>query len=443
MNIEISKEAEIALEVLKSNGFEGYIVGGCVRDSLMNIPPHDFDICTNALPEKMSELFHNFKVVETGLKHGTITVIINGIPIEITTYRFDGEYSDNRHPTKVSFVSDLKSDLSRRDFTVNAMAFNAQNGLQDFFGGQKDIKNKLIKCVGEPDLRFNEDALRMLRALRFSSVLGFEIDEDTSESILKNKGLLKNISSERISAELNKLLLGDNVYNVLEKYRGVIAVFIPELEATFDFDQKNPHHSLTVYNHIIKSVESTPKKLILRLTMLLHDIGKPKCFTVDEKGVGHFKGHQKVSAEMSEVILKRLKYDSATIKRVTSLIFEHDNRYPANKSAVKSFMSKYDYDFFKLQNKVRRADCSAQSMYLRTEKLRQIEAVEKIGKIILEENECFSLDNLKINGDDLISSGFKEGKQIGEILNKLLELVISDEVKNDRQSLINRAKAFK
>jgi len=439
VKINIASPALMALERLKMAGFEGFVVGGCVRDSLIGNTPSDWDICTNALPSEISTAFFDFKVIETGLKHGTLTVLIDKIPIEITTFRKDGAYSDSRHPENVTFVSDIKEDLSRRDFTVNAMAFSPETGLLDFFGGKSDLQKRLIKCVGEPDFRFDEDALRILRAVRFSATLSFEIENETAKSILKNKEKLLLISPERISNELNKLLLGDNVYKVLDLYREVLAVFIPEIRATFDFKQHNPHHSLTVYNHIIKSVEAVPKDLILRLTMLLHDVGKPQCFTLDKENIGHFKGHQKISAELSEAILKRLKYDSATVKKVTNLVYEHDNRYPPNPRSVKRFMQKYDYDFLRLQNKVRRADCTAQSLYFRTEKLDEIDKVEEVAKEVLRENECFKLKDLEVNGNDLISLGIKNGVEIGEILDTLLNLVVEDELLNEREILLKKA----
>jgi len=440
VKINIPNSALTALNLLKINGFDGYIVGGCVRDSLLKKIPQDWDICTNALPFEIIKTFSEFKVIETGLKHGTVTVIIEKAPLEITTFRVDGEYSDSRHPDEVSFVSNIKDDLSRRDFAVNAMAYSDKTGIIDYFGGRNDLENKQIKCVGEPDVRFKEDSLRILRAIRFSSTLGFEIEAETSNSIFKNKELLNNISVERIAVELNKLLLGVNVYKVLEKYRDIIAVFIPEMRATFDFEQHNKHHSLTVYNHIIKSVEAVPADLILRLAMLFHDIGKPQCFTLDTTDTGHFKGHQKPSAMMAEVILKRLKYDNDTIKLVTSLILEHDNRYPPNSHAVKRFMQKYDYDFLKLQTKVRRADCTAQSMYLRADKLKEIDDIEEVAKEIVKENECFKLENLAINGDDLIALGIPKGKEIGEVLSKILSLVIDAEIKNEKQVLMEKVK---
>ena len=443
MILKIDSSAVKAINMLQDNGFEAYAVGGCIRDLIMGKTPHDFDICTSAKPEEIKNIFSDYKVIETGISHGTVTVIIDSKPLEITTFRVDGEYSDNRHPEKVEFVTNIKEDLSRRDFTINAMAYCDKDGLKDFFNGADDIEKKLIRCVGEPDKRFNEDALRILRALRFSSELSFEIEENTSKSILKNKGLLKNISVERIAVELNKILLGDNVFSVLQKYRDVIAVIIPEFKATFDFKQFTKHHCYSVYDHIIKSVEHAPKDKIIRLTMFLHDIAKPQCFVKDNYDGGHFKGHQLPSADMAYTILKRLKYDSATIREVVDLIKEHDNRYPAEKKSVKRFLAKHGEDFFKKQLIVRRADTLAQSQYMRQQKLEVLDRSYKIGQEIIKENECFKISDLAVNGDDLKQAGIKEGKQIGEILNNLLSMVVEDEVKNDKSILLEKIKHVK
>ena len=440
MKIDIPDFALAAINILNKSGYEAYAVGGCVRDSLMGKLPNDWDICTNAHPEKVTAVFDGFKTIPTGLKHGTITIIIDNNPLEITTFRRDGEYSDSRRPDSVLFVPDLKEDLSRRDFTINAMAYSEKDGLIDFFGGRADLEKKLIRCVGEADIRFSEDALRILRAVRFSSVLGFEIEDKTSAALIEKKNRLSRVSPERIAAEMNKLLLGKNVFEVMKKYREMIAEFIPEIRAAFDFEQKNPHHNLNVYEHILKSIESAPKDLTIRLTMLFHDIGKPQCFTVDEKGIGHFKGHQKLSAETAERVLIRLKYPADTVSLVKSLILEHDNRLKADERIIKRFLRKYGYEFFKLQAQVRRADCNAQSPKLLNQKLEQIEAAERLCEKIVGENECFSLHELKINGDILIKNGFRQGEIIGDVLNRLLENVISGELENTETVLLNKAR---
>ena len=292
MEIFIPQFVRTALDRLNECGYEGYIVGGCVRDSLLGKKPHDYDVCTNCTPDKMLEVFANFRTIETGLKHGTLTVLIESEPVEITCYRSDGEYIGHRKPAQVTFESSLEEDLKRRDFTVNAMAYSPKEGLIDLYGGQGDLEKGIIKCVGEPEKRFDEDALRILRGLRFSSCLGFEIEEKTSKAILEQRELLKSISAERIASELKKLLCGKGARKILLDYREVIAVFIPELRESFDFRQNNPHHFLDVYGHICLSVENVRPQWQMRLTMLLHDIGKPRMHTVDENGISHFKKHQ-------------------------------------------------------------------------------------------------------------------------------------------------------
>ncbi len=443
MKIELPDYIKTAINNLSRGGFKAYAVGGCVRDSIMGNIPHDWDLCTDALPDEVIATFSEYKAIGTGLKHGTVTVVIDDMPVEITTFRIDGVYSDSRRPDSVKFVRSLKEDISRRDFTINAIAYSDTEGLIDLFCGKEDIENRLIRCVGEPEKRFSEDALRIMRALRFSSCLGFFIEEKTSLAIIENKKLIDSVAPERISVELDKLLLGDNVAEVMRKYREVIAQIIPEIKPCFDFSQKNPHHSLDVYEHIIKSIASIPKDRILRLTMLLHDIGKPECFSVDEKGIGHFKGHQKVSAQIAKEVLRRLRYDNDTISLVTTLITEHDNRIPPEKKAVKRFLSKYGYEFFKLQTEIRRADCHAQSPMLLKQKLGQIDDVTKLAEEILAQGECFSIKDLKIKGDDLLKIGFIEGKDIGDVLNRLLDGVIVGEFENTEEVLIYKAKELR
>lgn len=439
MKINIPFDVEKILKELQDKGFEAYIVGGCVRDFLMGKIPHDFDVTTNAMPYEIKQVFKNYKVIETGIVHGTVTVIYNKHSYEITTYRIDGKYEDNRHPSQVIFVSEIEKDLSRRDFTLNAMAYNYKNGLVDFFNGLNDIEKKQIRCVGNPDNRFKEDALRILRALRFSSVLGFGIENNTSKSILNNKELLKNISCERIRDELCKLIMGDNVFEVMTKYRDVFSVFIPEFEPCFDFDQQTKHHCYTVYDHIIKSIQVAPKDLEIRLCMLFHDIGKPESF---HSGVenGHFEGHQYPSAKKAENIMKRLKFDNDTIKNVTLLIKEHDNRYPAERKVVRRYIAKYGYDFFNKQIAVRLADTMAQSMYVRDYKLKLINDTLALGKKINKENSCLTLKQLAVDGNDIMQVCNCEGKVVGDILNQLLSMVIDEKLPNDRDILLKEAK---
>lgn len=439
MKILIPEYVKAAIQALKSNGYSAYIVGGCVRDSIIGKLPLDWDVCTNALPQQMKNVFASFNYIETGLKHGTITVVIDRHNIEITTFRIDGEYSDGRHPDKVLFVSDLKKDLLRRDFTINAMAYSDEEGLIDFFDGKQDISDRIIRCVGDADRRFSEDALRILRAVRFSSVLGFEVEDKTAESIIQNKELLNSVSSERIQTELNKLILGDNVRKSLSDFREVIAVFIPEIKQTFDFEQKNPHHHLKVFDHIIKSVECSEKILEVRLTMLFHDIAKPQCFTIDSQNVGHFRGHPKISSEIAKRVLKRLKYPTKTIELVTFLVLEHDTRELLSSRAVKKMLNRYGEEFFRLQSAVRRADSMAQSPKFLSQSLSKIKESEAIADEVIKNQQCFSLSTLEVSGKMLIDAGIPSGKTMGEILKKLLELVITEQLANDKQKLLNKA----
>ncbi len=439
MSFIIPNNAKKILNTLHQHGFKAYLVGGCVRDYFMNKTPNDYDICTNALPEECIKLFEKNIVSLSGLKHGTITVVYDKVPYEITTFRTDGEYNDNRHPNKVNFVTNINDDLLRRDFTINALAYNEETGIVDIFNSENDIKNKIIRCVGNPDTRFKEDALRILRALRFSSQLGFKINNQTKASIYKNKELLKNISSERIAIEFNKLLTGNNVYNVLNEYKDIIAVFIPEIKDCFGFKQFTKHHCYDVYTHIIKSVGLIENDLILRITMFFHDIAKPECF-VYEKLSGHFYCHQIPSAKMSKIILKRLKYSKKIIDSVYDLILEHDNRYEANPKYIKKYLNKFGTEFFFNQNKVRLADTLAQSDYMRKEKIDLIYNVIKTGEKIIAEKNCISIKDLNINGEDLINIGYKQGPEIGIILNEILEKIIDGGLSNTKEELIKFAK---
>lgn len=434
MNIIIPDYVNKILDKLITAGYNTYIVGGCVRDILMNKKPSDYDICTSALPLQIKEVFCDCKVIDTGIKHGTVTVVDDDNSFEITTFRTEEKYEDSRHPSAVEFVTDIKKDLARRDFTMNAMAYNNIDGLVDVFGGCEDIKSKIIRCVGDADKRFKEDALRILRALRFSSVTGFDIEKNTAKALLDNKALLLNISAERINSELDKIIMGDNVYKVMTKYRDIIAVIIPEFIPCFDFEQHTKHHCYTVYDHIIMSTQAVARNRILRLTMLFHDIGKPQSF--NPTGVKKFADHQIASAEIALKIMKRLKYDNATINMVNKLIIEHDNRYSCKESSVKKYISKFGYDFFLDQLRVRMADTLSQSLYKRDEKLQFIEDTLAMGKKVMTEQSCLSLNELAINGNDLIEIGITDGKQIGKILNTLLNSVIENKVNNTKKELL-------
>lgn len=440
MEISIPSYVKTATEYLEKAGFECYAVGGCVRDSLLSKTPHDWDLCTNALPSEICRVFEGFHVIQTGLKHGTVTVRIEHQSLEITTFRTDGEYCGHRRPERVSFVTNLSEDLSRRDFTVNALAYNEKTGVVDAFGGKRDIENRVIRCVGNPRKRFDEDALRILRAMRFSSVLGFEIEKETADEIHRMKGLLSEISAERIREELLKLLCGQNVFKVLMEFRDVIGEIIPEITEQFDFLQRNPHHCYDVYTHTAKAVENIEKCQTLRLIMLLHDIGKPRVFTVDEKGVGHFKLHPTVGSRMAGEILSRLKFDNKTKAYVCAQIYDHDNRFPVMRKNVRRFISKHGFDFFFDHLKIRTADALAQSEYLREQKLRELEEKKKIGLELLEEQAQLTLNELSINGRDLLELGFSQGRDLKVILDGCLEAVVDETVANEKQTLQDYAK---
>lgn len=439
--MNIPEYANKIINALNENGFSAFVVGGFVRDGIMGFVPGDVDIATSALPcetEKVLEN-NNIKYIETGIKHGTITAVSMGEPVEITTFRTDGEYEDNRHPDTVSFVSNVEEDLKRRDFTINALAYSDKTGIVDLFGGENDIKNKLIRCVGNPDLRFKEDALRIMRALRFSSVLGFEIEEKTSQAIFNNKNLLLNVASERIFAELCKLLTGKNVYNVLDKYKDVISVIIPELKPTFNCVQNNPWHIYNVYYHIIHAVENAPSDVELRLAMLFHDIGKPAVKTTDEKGIDHFKTHAFKSAEIAENVLRRFHASNKLTEKVVQLVYYHQSIENVDEINVKRWISKIGAEQTKNLFLVRIADLKAhnpeKTAWESDVLYKTLASVDEIANA----NCAFSVKDLNVNGNDLISLGFK-GKEIGAALNCVLEKVLNDELENDKNQILNYLK---
>ena len=433
--MEISQGAKIALELLHKAGYEAYLVGGCVRDLIMKIPAHDYDITTNATPEEMKKVFFGYTTIETGIKHGTITFLYNKEPIEITTYRIEGEYKDNRHPETVEFTTKLENDLSRRDFTMNALVYNENEGIIDLFGGQKDIASKTIRAIGVAENRFKEDALRILRAMRFSSQLGFEIEEETKKAMVKCAPLLHNISAERISQELNKLLIGKNVKNVILDCYEILGELLPEIKKMHGFDQCNKYHIYNVLEHTAISVESVDPVAHLRLAMLLHDTGKVYTFTRDENGTGHFYGHNKVSSEIARDFLNKYKYDNFTKERVVQLVKIHDTPIEMDRIFIKKRLNRLGKDAFFDLLKVKRADNLAQNpKYFWLDKLNEM---ENIAREIVEENE-FTLSSLKIDGNDLITLGIK-GKKIGEVLNLLLNEVIEEKIPNERETLLKRA----
>ena len=442
MNIKLPDEVKYIIDTLENNGCEAYAVGGCVRDSVSGKNPKDWDICTRARPEQALKYFQGHHIIETGLRHGTITLMLNHKPFEITTYRIDGDYTDNRHPDKVEFVNDLKEDLSRRDFTINAMAYNQKTGIVDFFGGVNDLSSGIIKCVGAADKRFQEDALRIMRALRFASVYGFSIDDDTSKAMLDNKKLLHNIAAERIAGELNKLIVGDGVRDILLRHISVITEIIPEMSPLVGFKQNNPYHCYDVLNHILFSLESAAKNVYVRLAVLFHDIAKPECYT-ETNGIGHFYGHQRAGSEMAKKILLRLKYDNETVETVTLLILYHDADIKPCMKQIKSWLNKIGEKRLRQLVDVKKADAIGHSADCRQKKIAELNEVVLLIDEIIEQRQCFSLKYLAVNGSDLIALGIPQGNKIGIVLNKLLDMVINEQVENDKAKLLEAAYGYR
>lgn len=440
MEIRLPSDVKTIIEKLRRSGYSCYAVGGCVRDSLRGVAPHDWDFTTSAMPQEIEQVFSDYRTVSVGKKYGTVAVIAGGELYEITTFRIDGEYSDSRHPDEVCFSRRLSDDLARRDFTVNAMAYNDEDGLVDLYGGREDLKNGVIRCVGDPSQRFSEDALRILRALRFAATLGFTIEPSTSDAILRKRKLLSDIAGERIREELLKLLCGEKADFILRRYRSVIAVFIPELMGTFDFEQHTKHHNRDVYRHTVAAVQHIEPQPLLRVTMLFHDIGKPLAKTTDKFGVSHYKNHPKIGAAMTREILRRLCMPSAFIDEVCTLIRWHDERFRPDTVVLKRYLKKLGADAMQKLMLIQRADILAQSRYLREEKLQNLAAVSAELHRILAADECYSLRQLCVNGSDLLHLGLSSGVMIGQTLDLLLDKVIAGELSNEKEALLAYAK---
>lgn len=437
MEIRLPDKVKKIIHTLQENGHEAYAVGGCVRDSVLGRTPGDWDITTSATPEETKALFD--RTFDTGIEHGTITVLLGKEGFEVTTYRIDGTYEDSRHPSGVSFTRNLKEDLLRRDFTINAMAYNDEEGLVDIFGGMEDMKRKVIRCVGNAKERFSEDALRIMRAVRFAAQLGFEIEEETKEGIRTLAPNLKHISAERIQVELIKLLVSDRPDMMRCAYElGITKEVLPEFDRMMKTEQETPHHMYTVGEHTIQAVCAVRNDKVLRLTMLLHDVAKPEMKTTDEKGVAHFKGHDRRGEAIAKEILRRLKFDNDTLRTVCRLIYYHDYRMPAKPKNVRRAMNKIGKELFPLYLEVRMADTLAQSNYMRNEKVRNLYDIKECYKEILKRGECVALKELAVNGKDLIAFGIGPGKQIGEILERLLALVIEEPQLNTKELLLEK-----
>lgn len=471
MKIELPEKVDYIINELIEHGYEAYAVGGCIRDSILGREPEDWDITTSANPQEVKKIFR--RTIDTGIIHGTVTVMLEKEGYEVTTYRIDGEYEDNRRPKSVAFTADLVEDLKRRDFTINAMAYNREKGLVDVFGGLSDLQKGIIRCVGSAVERFEEDALRILRAIRFSAQLGFGIEEETLKAVKEKVKNLEAISAERIRVELNKLILSPNPDKLVEAYKaGITKIVLPEFDAMMETEQRNPHHIYSVGIHAIKAVEQvgrdfssrlkdmdtkevlpdleilktendlTPKEiLVLRWTMLLHDVGKPGSKTTDQ-GEDHFYGHPEKGAEVSKTILRRLKFDNETIELVTRLIRWHDYRFTLTPQGMRRGINKAGTDIMDLLFEVKIADSLAQSPATWAEKLMNIKEAKRLYQEIKAKNECVNLKNLEVNGKDLILIGLKPGKSMGEILDRLLMQVLEDPSLNNKEALLELAKEY-
>ena len=443
--IKLPKHVKYIIETLEQNGYEAYAVGGCVRDSILGREPNDWDITTSADPYEVKKLFSH--TIDTGLQHGTVTIMLEHVGYEVTTYRIDGDYEDSRHPKEVTFTKSLEEDLKRRDFTVNAMAYNDRDGLIDLFHGMDDIQKKVIRCVGNAEERFTEDALRIMRAVRFSAQFGYEIELETKKAIVKLAPNLKNISAERIREELIKLLVSDHPDYIRIAYEtGITAQILPELDVCMETKQNTPHHKYTVGEHIIHSLTYVPGDKVLRLAMLMHDIGKPYCITTDETGRDHFKGHAEKSAEMAAVIMHRLKFDNDTLNRVKRLAKYHDWAIslspPIKKATVRSMISRIGEDLFPDLFTIGDADLLAQSDYFKAEKEEKQQLLKEMYREIIEQGDCLSIKNLAVSGNDLIGHGMKPGKELGQVLQKMLEDVLKHPSSNNKEYLLNHLNKY-
>lgn len=443
MKIQIPKHANYIIKTLQHYGYEAYIVGGCVRDAVLGRTPSDWDITTSAKPLQIKSIFD--RTIDTGLKHGTVTVLMEKEPFEVTTYRIDGTYEDHRRPNDVTFTTSLREDLMRRDFTINAMAYNEKDGLVDLFGGLEDLDKKIVRCVGKADDRFDEDALRMLRAVRFAAQLGFTIDQEAKDAIKRKAEFLKDISAERIQVELTKLLTSDHPEMIKTCYElGMTKIFLPEFDEMMATPQNNPHHKYNVGDHTVEALKNIQKDKVKRLAALLHDVAKPVTRTTDNQGIDHFAGHYEKSAQMAEEILRRLKYDNHTIKGVKHLIAWHDFRWDdetyAGMAKVRRLVSKVGIDYFEPLLELQRADILAQSNYMQDKKIKVLDETLAIYQEVKKNHDCLTIKDLNIDGVTLIRNGIPAGKRMGTILEKLLDMVIEEPKLNQRPVLIELAK---
>lgn len=441
-HITLPKPVKKIISALEQNGFEAYAVGGCVRDVMLGREPKDWDITTNARPSQMKAIFH--RTIDTGITHGTLTVMMNHVGYEVTTYRIDGDYEDGRHPNNVEFTGDLIEDLKRRDFTINAMAYNEKTGLVDEFCGLEDLKRGMIRCVGDPEDRFHEDALRMMRAVRFAAQLGFQIEENTAAAIEGMAENLKRISRERIREELAKLITSNHPGIIREAYRrGITKYVLPEFDRMMETPQNSPYHMYSVGEHTIKVMESVSPDSHLRWAALLHDVGKPETRTTDREGVDHFHGHEEVGGSMAREILKRLRLDNKTVDTVVRLVRQHDYPLQADEKVIRRSMNRIGTDIYPLLLQLKRGDCMGKSPRGRIPGEELLRRVEEIYHGICAQKQCVTIRELAVNGKDLIELGILPGAKIGTVLENLLELVLDNPEWNTRDVLLEEAAKYK
>lgn len=436
MKFEIPAGAQHILQILTSAGYEARLVGGCVRDLLRGVPPHDWDICTSARPEETQALFAGQRIIETGLKHGTVTVLVGNEPYEVTTYRAEGPYSDRRRPDYVQFVSNLNADLARRDFTINAITMDLQGNLQDPFGGSDDIQAGLIRCVGEPSCRFQEDGLRIMRALRFGAVFGYAIEKKTAAAIHESRAILDQVAAERINAELCKLLIGKNAGEMLRQYPDIFCQFWPQLGPLVTLTQNNPWHCWGGWEHTIRAVEAAPINVVLRLATLLHDIGKPAAKSTDANGVDHFYGHPAISATLADEMLRALKFDSRTRQRAVALVERHDIQIPPRSQAIRKWLNRLGPEMFFQLLALKQADNMGQAHEMVKDRLKTLEEIKAKAEEIVAQGQCLTLKDLAVNGRDVMAAGAAPGPEVGRVLNWLLDRVLTGETPNDREALL-------
>lgn len=441
--IQIPSPVEALRAKLQAAGHCAVVVGGCVRDSLLGQTPHDWDMATSATPEEMKTALPGVRLLETGIRHGTLTALTEGMQVEITTFRQDGDYKDGRHPEAVRFTPSLEEDLARRDFTINAMAYSPQLGLVDCFGGREDLKNRVLRCVGEPRRRFSEDALRIARAMRFAAVLGFSVEEDTARAMLELKENLSQVAVERIWQEWRRLLCAPHAAEVLREFASIAFQVIPELEPCAACVQHNPHHFGTVWEHTLKALEYPQTELPVRLAVLLHDVAKPRCFAIDEKGIGHFYGHAAQSSQMADAICRRLRMDNALRERVAVLIRYHDGPMVGNETLVRRRLRQLGEEAFFQLLAVQQADTWGLAEPYPSQRLPLLKETEEQARQILREGACFSMKQLAISGRELLAAGFAPGPEMGRVLRRLLEAVSEGEIDNNLEDLLNFAQRIR